>query len=61
VVADHEGVVRVVGDEHPAQAGVAGGGGVFEHHPGLFDQYPGAATSAANARRSRSTARLTVG
>src|SRR3954453_7607928 len=37
VVADHEGVVGVVGDEHDPESGVAGGGGVFEDDAGLFD------------------------
>src|SRR4051794_9335692 len=37
VVADHERVVRVVGDEHHPEPGVAGRGGVLEHHPGLLD------------------------
>src|SRR6185369_10401354 len=37
VVADQEGVVGVVGDEYHPEAGVAGGGGVFEYHAGLFD------------------------
>jgi hypothetical protein len=60
VVADHEGVVGVVGDEDHAEAGVAGGGGVFEDDPGLFDpergggfvedQYPGAEVDGAGDR-----------
>src|SRR5690349_2633527 len=60
VVADHEGVVRVVGDEHDAQAGVAGGGGVLQHHPGLLDaqrrgglvedEHPGAEVDRAGDR-----------
>ncbi len=37
VVADHEGVVRVVGDEDDAEAAVAGGGDVLQDHAGLFD------------------------
>src|SRR6478672_1934519 len=37
VVADQVGVVRVVGDEHHAEPGVASGGGVLQHHPGLLD------------------------
>src|SRR6478609_297445 len=41
VVADQVGVVRVVGDEHHAQAGVPCRGGVFEHHPGLLDAQRG--------------------
>ncbi len=37
VVADHVGVVGVVGDEDDAQAAVAGGGDVLEDDAGLFD------------------------
>ena len=36
-VADQVGVVRVVGDEDHAEAGVAGGGDVLEDHAGLLD------------------------
>src|SRR6266511_3176302 len=36
-VADRVGVVRVVGDEHDAEAPVAGLGDVAQHHPGLLD------------------------
>ena len=52
VVADQVGVVRVVGDEDDAEAGVAGRGDVLQHHAGLLDaerggrlvedQHPGA-------------------
>jgi hypothetical protein len=57
VVADEEGVVGVVGDEHHAEAGVAGGGGVFEDDAGLLhaqrgdglveDEYAGAEVDGA--------------
>ena len=62
VVADEVGVVGVVGDEHHAEAGVAGGGGVFEHHAGLLDaegggglvedQDPGAEVDGAGDRHA---------
>ena len=37
VVPDQVGVVRVVGDEHDAEPGVAGRGGVLQHDTGLLD------------------------
>ena len=37
VVPDQVGVVRVVGDEDDAEAGIARGRGVLQHHTGLLD------------------------
>ena len=68
VVADQVGVVRVVGDEDDAEAGVARRRGVLQHHAGLLDaerrrrlvedQHPGAEVDRTG---DRDTLALTAG
>ena len=62
VVADQVCMVRVVGDEHHAKAGIPGSGGVFEYDAGLLDpqrrgglvqdQYPRAEIHRAGDRHA---------
>ena len=54
---DQVGVVRVVGDEDDAEAGVAGGGGVLQHHAGLLDAERRGGSSRISTRAPKYTAR----